>query len=377
MISRVEAAISDAWDVGRRFNLDDCLYGIPHWAGDPPVSPYPYYFFLAGLAASQQCRRALEIGTHMGGSTLAIRKGMGDGLERFVTLDTTDLSDPLLAHYPEIEKLQGSAGDPAIISRIVEMFNGNNIDILYIDAFHDYEHTISHYGIFSILLRPKITVFDDIFLNLSMKRMWFDIRRSAPHQVADTTLVSNDIRNIDAGFGVRLVDESLNEPAPRFHVPRVSCTPFQTTVRAVDPVSLSNPTEQAISFRACWNEAREHFAPIIRMGVADALHPPDRRLCVFADTVAGSVYVSTFAQETGKEIVCVTPSGTFPRGQTCEISVRASTALGYLEIELDKTVTKAWWEVNGRMCVAEPRILIGASSSSVTVEQIELSRFIL
>jgi hypothetical protein len=145
---------------------------------------------------------------------------------------------------------------------------------------------------------------------------------------------------------------------------------------AVDSESLSNPTEQMISFRACWHDAREHFTPIVRLGSSEALHSPDRRLCVFVDTATKSVYASTFVQEAGKEIVCATPPGSFPQGQTSEVSVRASTALGYLEIELDQAVTKNWWDTNGRMCVPEPRVLVGAPSAHVTIEQIELSRLI-
>jgi hypothetical protein len=104
MLIHVERAIADTWDIGRRFSLDDCLYGIPHWAGKPPDRPSPEYFFLAGIACSQGCRRVLEVGTHMGGSILAIRKGIGEALDQIVTIDPTDLSDSVLASHPEIKK---------------------------------------------------------------------------------------------------------------------------------------------------------------------------------------------------------------------------------------------------------------------------------
>jgi predicted O-methyltransferase YrrM len=376
MMTHVERAISDAWDVGRRLDLDDCVYGIPHWPGDPPKQPYPYYFFLAGLASSQHCRRVLEIGTHMGGSTLAIRKGIGDALDCLVTIDLTDLSDRMLGNHSDIKKIQGSASDPTVISRVVELFGGHAIDLLYVDAVHDYENTIQQYGIYCTLLHPKVIVLDDIFLNQSMRRMWLDIRRASPRETSDTTVVTEEIRAVDAGFGVRITDGSHNDPASRTIISNVDITPFQAFSLEIDPENLSNPTEQMISFKACWHDAREHFAPIVRLGSSEALYSPDRRLCVFVDTAAKSVYASTFVQEAGKEIVCATPPGSFLQGRTCEISVRASTALGYVEIELDKMVTSAWWDANGRMCVAEPRILVGAPSAKVTVEQIELSRLI-
>ena len=377
MMTYVEKAISAAWDIGQHFNLDECLYGTPHWPGDPPDRPSPEYFFLAGIACSWGCRRVLEVGTHMGGSILAIRKGIGEALDQIVTIDPTDLSDPVLASHPEIKKVQGSASDPTVISQVVELFGGNAIDLLYVDAFHDYEHTIQHYATFFTLLRPRVVVLDDIFLNPSMRKMWLDIRRTSPQETSDTTVVSNEIRNLSAGFGVRITDRCRADPVSPIIVPTVEVRPFQTCDLVVDAESLSNPTEQMISVKACWHEAREHFVPIVRLGSAQALYSADRRLCIFADTATSSVYASTFAQEPGREMVCVTPPGSFPPGRTCEISVRASTALGYLEIGLDKTVTKAWCDASGRMCVAEPRVLIGAPSVNVTVADIELSRLIL
>ena len=206
--------------------------------------------------------------------------------------------------------------------------------------------------------------------------MWLDIRRASPRETSDTAIVTAEIRAIDAGFGVRITDASHNDPAPRTIISNVDITPFQSFSLEVDVENLSNPIEQMISFRGCWHDAREHFAPIVRLGSSEALHSPDRRLCVFVDTATKSVYASTFVQEAGKEIVCATPPGSFPQGRTCDVSVRASTALGYMEIELDKMVTSSWWDANGRMCVAEPRVLVGAPSAHVTVGQIELSRLI-
>jgi predicted O-methyltransferase YrrM len=377
MMTSVETAILEAWDIGQCFDLSDCLYGTPHWAGAPPIHPYPYYFFLAGIAHSQRCRRVLEIGTHMGGSILSIRKGVGEAAERIVTIDPTDLSDPVLASYSEINKIQGNATDPAVISQVIELFGGNPIDLLYIDAFHDYEHTIQHYGIFVSLLRPRVVVMDDIFLNSSMRKMWLDIRRSSPKETSDTTVVSDMIRNIDAGFGVRIIGKRHTDVVAPTVVSNIDAAPFRTCNLSVDASSLSNPTEQMISLRACWLEASELFAPIVRLGSAEAAYSQDRRLCIFADTASSCVYASTFAQEPGKEMICTTPPGSFPRGRTCQISVRASTALGYLEIQLDGSVTRTWWEASGRMCTAEPRILIGAPSVRVAVEEIQLNRLML
>src|SRR4051812_22979267 len=94
-----------AWQEGARVDLAGCVYGPSHvekgaFAADVPG----YYRLLAGLVhgASRIC----ELGTHYGGATLAMARGMAkDG--RIVTVDVTKLENPLLAAERRIERVQG------------------------------------------------------------------------------------------------------------------------------------------------------------------------------------------------------------------------------------------------------------------------------
>jgi hypothetical protein len=61
--------------------LPDAIYGPAHWSGDKKFhdESFPYYFFLAGFVRLKNCRSIFEVGTHYGGSTLAMLHGIGDG----------------------------------------------------------------------------------------------------------------------------------------------------------------------------------------------------------------------------------------------------------------------------------------------------------
>src|SRR5437762_58393 len=55
--------IKRAWEVGQTFDLSDVGYGPAHWKAEKKLheTPFPYYYFLAGLVRSQNCKRIFEI----------------------------------------------------------------------------------------------------------------------------------------------------------------------------------------------------------------------------------------------------------------------------------------------------------------------------
>jgi hypothetical protein len=76
----LDGVITKAWTIGKSIDLSNIGYGPAHWKGGERFvsSPYPYYSFLAGLVQSQNCKRIFEIGTHYGGSALAMMRGIVD-----------------------------------------------------------------------------------------------------------------------------------------------------------------------------------------------------------------------------------------------------------------------------------------------------------
>src|SRR5262245_9451833 len=82
------------WSVGHTIGLPHVCYGPAHWNGGKKFhdEPFPYYYFLAGLVLSQNCSTIFEIGTHYGGSCLAMLRGIADPHSaRIVTVDVSDL----------------------------------------------------------------------------------------------------------------------------------------------------------------------------------------------------------------------------------------------------------------------------------------------
>lgn len=201
----IEDLCLSAWETGQTLDLEHCHYGQVDGRDIFVVEPNDYYYFLAGLTRTQAVSRVLKIGTHMGGSILAIHEGIPEALRtdaRILTVDVTDLSAMALKPYPAIHKLIGDGLGAAINKAILEFFDHAPIDLLFIDADHDYSHTMLMYGFYATMLRPRFTVFDDIHLNLSMRSFWHDIRRTHPgHSVAVQRIVP-EVRAAHVGLGL-------------------------------------------------------------------------------------------------------------------------------------------------------------------------------
>lgn len=203
-----------AWSEGTNIDLEGCYYGKPHWEGDFVHHACSYYYFLAGLVRTQGLTRILEIGTHMGGSISAMYRGIREERlhgARLLTVDVTDLSDAQLHKHPDIRKVCGDALEAEIIQGILSYFHYEPIDLLYIDAVHQYKHTISMMGLYNSLLRPKFIALDDIYLNPSMQKLWYDIMRLFPAHALGLETVSEKIRGYNVGFGLISNDFSIQD----------------------------------------------------------------------------------------------------------------------------------------------------------------------
>ena len=74
----LEAVIKAAWETGHEVGLAGVGYGRIHWGNQTDISdtPLSYYYFLSGLVKTLRYSRILEIGTHQGGSALAMLSGI-------------------------------------------------------------------------------------------------------------------------------------------------------------------------------------------------------------------------------------------------------------------------------------------------------------
>lgn len=196
----LERLVAEAWAAGQAIDLTGVPYGPPHWQGSGTfrATALPYYYFLAGFARTQQCRTVVEIGTHFGGSALALRRG---GATRIVTIDITDLN-PELHRTEGITKLTGDANAESVIKRVFLELAGARPDLLYIDAEHSFLPTLRNLAIYATLFRPRFLLADDIGLNGEMRTLWAVLASAYGADAIDCAVVVPEIRADGVGFGL-------------------------------------------------------------------------------------------------------------------------------------------------------------------------------
>jgi hypothetical protein len=200
----LEDIVKLAWKIGKEIDLSNIGYGPAHWEGGDRVvtSPNPYYFFLSGLARSQGFKRIFEIGTHFGGSIFALMRGISEAEKsEIVTVDITDLN-PAIQAASGINKITGDANSEYIVKKVMTIFNGDPIDLMFIDADHRFLPTMTNFGLYVALLRPRMVVLDDIVLNDSMRTMWNVLRAVYGAEAINCVDVIPEIRSGACGFGL-------------------------------------------------------------------------------------------------------------------------------------------------------------------------------
>lgn len=190
-----------AMRVGMDIDLSDCPYGETTGPCSFLKRPTNYYFFLAGLVRLQNLKYVLEIGTNCGGSIMSISKGLRESDiagSRLVTIDIIRKNDEGFAKYPHIKRIQGDSLSEKAIRKTVKSFD-KDIDLIYIDSVHEYEHTKENIDIYAGRLNPSYVVLDDIRQCDGMKRLWSELKSKFREDVFDVSDIS--IRK-GAGFGI-------------------------------------------------------------------------------------------------------------------------------------------------------------------------------
>jgi len=184
---------TDAYSVGLTLDLSKAHYG-PHSRTKRYYETTGYYPLLAGLARKIGAQTAIDIGTHYGGSALALKIGIGLGKGIVVSVDIRQRNAEALKLYPRVKLITGSSIDPATVNTVFQSLPEVRADILYIDSFHNYEHTMKNVGIYSEF-EPKFIVFDDISINDEMKQAWSELSNKYP------SFDATGLCNRNCGFG--------------------------------------------------------------------------------------------------------------------------------------------------------------------------------
>jgi hypothetical protein len=195
--------VLEAWANGRDEDLSGIGYGPVHWRGPEQfqATPPSYYSFLCGLVRSQQCKRIFEVGTHYGGSTQAMRRGIADAGASLVTVDVTHLN-PSLDAMSGISRFVGDANSAPILQRVVLAFGGEPVDLMFIDGDHRFLPAITNFALYGLLLRPLLVVLDDIVLTDDMRAMWDSICAAYGADAINCVDVVPEIRASACGFGL-------------------------------------------------------------------------------------------------------------------------------------------------------------------------------
>jgi predicted O-methyltransferase YrrM len=131
-------------------------------------------------------------------------QGMGSALEKLVTVDIVDAALKLEQFDPRICRIVGDAAADPTVRAVLEAFDYQPIDLLFVDSAHDYPSTLAHFSIFDALLAPRVVVFDDIVLCESMARLWADLTALYGDAAADATWIEPAVRSGECGFGIIL-----------------------------------------------------------------------------------------------------------------------------------------------------------------------------
>lgn len=207
---KLESFVRAAWAAGQSFDLSGVGYGRRHSGdtGEISTKPMTYYPFLAGVAAHIGATATIEIGTHWGGSAVALMRGMLSRLPAplLVTVDITTESDTYLPAQPEyrfMRKIVGDANNPKTVEQV--RASVQKADLLFIDAKHTAQPTLLNALLYGLLFKPKVVLLDDITHNESMCAAWAVLQAIYPCQSVDCSTIVPKIRS-RTGFGLIALD---------------------------------------------------------------------------------------------------------------------------------------------------------------------------
>jgi hypothetical protein len=195
------AALNEALVLGQTLDLSEAHYGPPHWQGEFVAETAPYYRFLAGFVRHFKVQRAVELGTHYGGATIAMSQGFDPTLRdgaRLATVDVTFLNEEGLAKHPLIQRFEGDSLDDDVVRGMMSVFE-EHIDLLFVDTIHTYEQTLENLALYANRMKPTWIILDDIRLNPQMRALWRDLGHWPCGELID---LSDRVDRADAGFGL-------------------------------------------------------------------------------------------------------------------------------------------------------------------------------
>lgn len=198
--------VREAYEVGLGVDLGDVVYGPATDGGGYRDETMSYYALLAGHTAMTEAATVVEIGTHYGGSTLALLAGVragGAADARVVTMDVTELNVERLAQEPEIVRLTGDSTELGFVRSLATQLPSPQSDLLYIDALKDAGFVLrTLHNVHLAGLAPTWLILDDIQATDSMRALWDALAEAEPDHAFLLSAEFPHIRNPRYGYAI-------------------------------------------------------------------------------------------------------------------------------------------------------------------------------
>lgn len=173
----LEPSTGDAW-LDARYQEDVPIVGHTN----------PYYKFFYLVAKEFKPLFSVELGTYRGVTAGHLGVGNPNGVVYTIDWHRDEVDKihqkcaiAMDVHYENVHYLNGCTWDDYIVQQVAGMAAVHPIDILFIDAWHWYEHAIREWNIYRPMLADEaLVVCDDIFNNPTstkdMAKFWDEVR---------------------------------------------------------------------------------------------------------------------------------------------------------------------------------------------------------
>jgi predicted O-methyltransferase YrrM len=127
----------------------------------------PYYKLFYMIAMEFKPRLTVELGSYRGTAAAHFAAGNPDG--EVITIDihredkvAQEKTKEVAAHYPNVKYLNGWTWDDWVVGRVKG--HKNDIEVLFIDAWHEYQYAIKEWELYSPCLASEaLVICDDLF----------------------------------------------------------------------------------------------------------------------------------------------------------------------------------------------------------------------
>jgi len=135
-------------------------------------------FFLWALVKQFKPKNILEIGNAKGGSAYIWEQAVPEARMILIDIPTAKLEKPL---RPGKDCVLVDSQSPSTLAEVKKIFNGENLDFLFIDGHHGALQVRQDYDWYGALVNRGIIVFHDTMSCTGVNSLWAEISKGHSH----------------------------------------------------------------------------------------------------------------------------------------------------------------------------------------------------